>query len=67
VQKFGTNAFKTHIEENKKDFILYKTNILLKEAGNDPIKKSEVIREIVESIAKIPDSIKASVFIKECS
>ncbi len=67
VRNLGTNAFKKHIEDNKKDFILYKTNILLKEAGNDPIKKSEVIREIVESIAKIPDSIKASVFIKECS
>jgi len=67
VRNVGTNAFKKHIEDNKKDFILYKTDILLKEAGNDPIKKSEVIREIVESIAKIPDSIKASVFIKECS
>ncbi|MDB5110139.1 MAG: primase [Mucilaginibacter sp.] len=67
VRNVGTNAFKKHIEDNKKDFILYKTNILLKEAGNDPIKKSEVIREIVESIAKIPDSIKASVFVKECS
>jgi DNA primase len=67
VQKFGTNAFKTHVEKNKKDFILYKTDMLLKDAGTDPIKKAEVIREIVESIAKIPDSIKASVFIKECS
>jgi DNA primase len=67
VQKFGTNAFKKHVDDNKKDFILFKTSILLKEAGNDPIRKSEVIREIVESIAKIPDSIKASVFIKECS
>src|SRR5476649_2704857 len=67
VRNFGTNGFKKHIEENKKDFILYKTDILLKEAGNDPIKKAEVIREIVESVAKIPDSIKASVFIKECS
>ncbi len=67
VRNFGTNGFKKHIEDNKKDFILYKTDILLKEAGNDPIKKSEVIREIVESVAKIPDSIKASVFIKECS
>jgi DNA primase len=67
VRSVGTNAFKKHIEENKKDFILYKANILLKEAGNDPIKKAEIIREIVESIAKIPDSIKASVFIKECS
>src|SRR5271154_784061 len=67
VRSVGTNAFKTHIDKNRKDFILYKTDILLKEAGNDPIKKAEVIREIVESIAKIPDSIKASVFIKECS
>src|SRR6202000_1237633 len=47
--------------------ILDKTYLLLKEAGNDPIKKAEVIRDIVESIAKIPDSIKASVFIKDCS
>ncbi len=67
VRKVGTAAFKAHIDKNKKDFILYKTDILLKDAGNDPIKRSEVIREIVESIAKIPDSIKASVFIKECS
>jgi DNA primase len=63
----GSSAFKTYISENKKDFILYKTTILLKDAGNDPIRKAEVIREVVESIAKIPDSIKASVFIKECS
>ncbi|WP_374950561.1 DNA primase [Mucilaginibacter sp.] len=67
VQKFGTAAFKKHVDDSKKDFILFKTGILLKEAGNDPIRRSEVIREIVESIAKIPDSIKASVFIKECS
>lgn len=67
VRLVGTAGFKKHIDDNKKDFILYKTDILLKDAGNDPIKKAEVIREIVESIAKIPDSIKASVFIKECS
>ncbi|MEO6977822.1 MAG: DNA primase [Mucilaginibacter sp.] len=67
VRNFGTSGFKKHIADNKKDFILFKTDILLKEVGNDPIKKAEVIREIVESIAKIPDSIKASVFIKECS
>lgn len=67
VRSFGSNGFKKHVADNKKDFILYKTDLLLKEAGNDPIKKAEVIREIVESVAKIPDSIKASVFIKECS
>jgi DNA primase len=67
VQKFGSAAFKTYIEQNKKDFILFKTSILLKDAGSDPIKKAGMIREVVESIAKIPDSIKASVFLRECS
>lgn len=67
VRLLGSSGFKNYIEQNKKDFILFKTNILLKEAGNDPIRKAEVIREVVESIAKIPDSIKASVFLKECS
>ena len=67
VQKYGSSAFKTHIESNKKDFILFKTGILLKDAGNDPIKRAGIIREVVESIAKIPDGIKASVFVRECS
>jgi DNA primase len=67
VRLVGSSAFKTYIDQNKKDFILYKTGILLKEAGNDPIQRANVIREIVESIARIPDSIKASVFIRECS
>ncbi|TKC12276.1 DNA primase [Pedobacter polaris] len=67
MHKVGAGAFKTYIEENRKDFILYKANILLAEAGNDPIKRAGIIRDIVESIAKIPDNIKASVFIRECS
>jgi DNA primase len=67
VHKLGNAAFKSHIEKNQKDFILFKTSVLLKDAGNDPIKRAGVIREVVESIAKIPDSIKASVFVRECS
>ncbi len=67
VRKLGSSAFKTYVDQNKKDFILYKTGILLQEAGTDPIQRANVIREIVESIARIPDSIKASVFIRECS
>ena len=67
VQKFGSAAFKNYIDQNQKDFILFKTSILLKDAGTDPIKKAGMIREVVESIAKIPDSIKASVFLRECS
>jgi DNA primase len=67
MHKVGAGAFKAYIEENRKDFILYKANILLEEAGTDPIKRARIIRDIVESIAKIPDNIKASVFIRECS
>jgi DNA primase len=67
MHKVGAGAFKTYIEENRQDFILYKANILLAEAGTDPIKRAGIIRDIVESIAKIPDDIKASVFIRECS
>ncbi|WP_412467185.1 DNA primase [Pedobacter sp. KLB.chiD] len=63
----GAGAFKTYLEQNRKDFILYKANVLLKDAGNDPIKRAGIIRDIVESIAKIPDPIKASVFIRESS
>lgn len=67
MHKVGAGAFKSYIEDNRKDFILYKANILLAEAGTDPIKRANIIRDIVESIAKIPDQIKASVFIRECS
>lgn len=67
IQKLGAAAFKTHIENHKKDFIFYKTEILLKDAQDDPIKRAGVIREVVESISKIPDAIKASVFLRECS
>ncbi|WP_432710428.1 DNA primase [Pedobacter sp.] len=67
MHKVGAGAFKIYIENNRKDFILYKATTLLKEAGRDPIKRAGIIRDIVESIAKIPDNIKASVFIRECS
>jgi DNA primase len=67
MHKVGAGAFKSYIEDNRQDFILYKANILLAEAGTDPIKRAGIIRDIVESIAKIPDNIKASVFIRECS
>ncbi|MCY1523073.1 DNA primase [compost metagenome] len=67
MHKVGAGAFKSYIEENRQDFILYKANNLLSEAGNDPIKRAGIIRDIVESIAKIPDQIKVSVFIRECS
>jgi DNA primase len=67
VMKHGAESFKRYIAANSKDFIFYKTDVLLKDAGNDPIKRAEVIHDVVESISLIPDDIKASVFIRECS
>ena len=55
------------IKNNEEDFIGFKTQILKKDANNDPVKISLMIRDIVGSIANIPDKIKRSVFIKECS
>ncbi len=67
VQRFGSTAFKQYIAEHQQDFIFYKTHVLLRDAGNDPIKRAGVIHDVVESIALIPDAIKASVFVRECS
>src|SRR5690606_37276914 len=67
VQKVGGEAFRKYIEQNQEDFIFYKTNILLRDAGTDPIKRADVIRDVVESIALIPDEIKVSLFIRQCS
>lgn len=67
VQKYGSSEFKSYVDANQEDFIFYKTNILLKDTGGDPIKRAEVIREVVQSISLIPDEIKVAVFIKQCS
>ena len=67
VRKVGAEAFNQFIQQNKKDLILFKTSLFANEAKTDPIKKSELIRDIVESIGKIPDSIHRSVYTKECS
>lgn len=67
VHTYGSTQFKEYIAKHQEDFIFYKTNILLKDTGGDPIKRAEVIRDVVESIALIPDEIKVSVFIQQCS
>ncbi|NGM60937.1 DNA primase [Sphingobacterium sp. SGG-5] len=67
VQQVGSTAFKEYIQTQQEDFIFYKTHILLQDAQDDPIKRAEVIRDVVESISLIPDEIKVSLFIKQCS
>jgi DNA primase len=63
----GTEEFLQYLKKNEEDFVFFKTRILLKETENDPIKKTIVIRDIVGSIAKIPDNFKRALYVKQCS
>ena len=56
-----------YLDENSKDFIQFKASLLMNEAKNDPIKKADLIRDMVTSISKIPDRIKREIYIQECS
>lgn len=67
VKSTGGDGFDEYIMTHEQDFITFKTKLLLDETGNDPIKRADVIRSIVESIAKVPDSIKRTVFFQQCS
>lgn len=66
-KKVGTQELKDFIVNNAQNFISYKANILTKGTNNDPLKKAEAIKKIVESIALIPDAIYRSVYVKECA
>ena len=56
-----------YLENNAKDFIQFKASLLMNEAKNDPIKKADLIRDMVTSISKIPDRIQREIYIQECS
>jgi DNA primase len=56
-----------YLEDNAMDFIQFKASLLMKDAKNDPIKKADLIRDMVASISKIPDRIKREVYIQEVS
>ena len=66
-RKHSTSEIQAYIDEHETDFIQFKMQILLESAKNDPIKKSEVIRDVIKSIAVIPVEITRSVYTKECS
>jgi DNA primase len=66
-KRVTSEELKSFIKENSKDFISFKTNLLMSEVQNDPIKKAGLIKEIVESISLIPEAIYRSVYVKECS
>ena len=67
AKKSSHDDLVAYLEENAKDFIQFKASTLMDEAKNDPIKKADLIRDMVMSISKIPDRIQREIYIQECS
>lgn len=67
ARKHTAEDFKAYIDAHQTDFIIFKTNLLMEEAGRDPIKRAQLISDIVKSIAVIPEEITRAVYIRETS
>lgn len=67
VQKYGKQALLQFLQEQAKDFVLFKTELFLQEAGTDPVKRTALVKDIIQTIARIPDPIKRLFYVKECS
>lgn len=66
-RKHSKEEIVAFFDENAKDFIQYKANLLVEEAAGDPVKKADTVRDMVESISKIPDAIKQEIYVQECA
>jgi len=62
-----TEELQEYVDKGSQDFITFKSGLLSKEAGDDPVKKSEVVRNIITTISLVPDQLKRLFFIRECS
>lgn len=67
AKSHSLEEIQTYLTEQAKDFIQFKTDLLLQESASDPVKKATTVREIVQSIAKIPDAIKQEIYLRECA
>lgn len=67
AQSHDSSEFIRYIEEHQTDFIRFKSALLSKDAGDDPFKRAELIKDITSSIAIIPDMITRQVYIKDCA
>ncbi|MGY5848233.1 DNA primase [Salegentibacter sp. HM20] len=67
ARKNSDEELKEYLQENSRDFIRFKAELLMDEAKSDPVKKAGLIRDMVTSISKIPDTIQREVYIQECS
>jgi len=66
-RKVSNSELQEFIDANTKDFITFKTNLLIEETKGDPVKRAGLIKDIVESISLIPDPVIRSVYVQECS
>lgn len=66
-RKHTLEEMRKFLEDNEQDFITYKTDLLLGEAGNDPLKRAELINDIADTIALIPDQIKRAVYVQNAA
>lgn len=67
ARKHSSSELLKFISENETDFIRFKTTLLLREAGSDPMARARLISEVIRSVAVIPDPVARSVYIRECS
>jgi DNA primase len=67
IRKVGETAFRAYMKSNAKDFILFKTQLLLKDTAQDPIARANALQEIVLSLAKISAPLKRDIYIRECA
>jgi DNA primase len=67
LRKVGVKEFKDFLKNESRDFILFKTELILRESQNNPAGKTNLIKDIVESLAHIPDTIKRAVYTQQCA
>jgi len=66
-QKLGQQAFQTYLKEKEQDFITFKARLYAQESAQDPVSQAQTVKEIVASIARVPDPIKRTVFVAATS
>ena len=67
AQKYGSSQLQEYLKENETNFITFKTKVLADEVKNDPIRKAEVLGEIVRTIALVPDMMERAEYVKQCA
>ncbi len=67
IRKLGEQAFRAYLKANAKDFILFKTQVLLKDTAQDPIARANALQEVVISLAKIAAPLKRDIYVRECA